>query len=398
MAMTALAGCDSGTVKPTSAPSEPPLKLGAPQAAHPEEPALTAAPEETEPMLKVQAEPCGESPEGEKITQYVLTNSHGLRVKIINLGCILTSVEVPDRLGKFANVTLGFANLDGYFENRPYFGGICGRFANRISNARFTLDGEEYRLAANIPPNHLHGGNVGFIKKVWQAEVVESEEFVGVELKYVSPDGEEGYPGELAVSLVYTLNDKNELTMDYTAHTDKPTVLNLTNHAYWNLAGTSSPSILDHELTLFADEYVEIDEQAIPTGNLLPVAGTCMDFTAPHTIGERIAETTHGNGGYDHCYVVRRGGQGEVVPVAKVVEPTSGRVMEVFSTEPGVQLYTGNYLDGTPETGNAPKQGAFCLETQHFPDSPNRPEFPSVVLRPGEVYRQTTIHKFSVNK
>lgn len=347
-------------------------------------------------MLKVQAEPCGETPDGEKITQYVLTNSHGMRVKVINFGGIITAVEVPDRHGKFANVTLGFANLEDYFVNKPYFGGICGRFANRIANAKFTLDGEEYQLAANNGPNHLHGGIVSFIKKVWQAETIDTPDFVGIELRYVSPDGEEGYPGTLTTSLVYTLNDKNELTIDYTAFTDKPTVLNLTNHAYWNLAGTSSPTILDHELTLYADEYVEIDEQAIPTGKLLPVAGTCMDFTRPQKIGARIAETTHGNGGYDHCFVVRGGGTEKVVPVAKVVEPTSGRVMEISSTEPGVQLYTGNYLDGTPETANAPKQGAFCLEAQHFPDSPNRPEFPSVVLRPGEVYRQTTVHKFSV--
>lgn len=349
-------------------------------------------------MLTVDVQPCGESPDGEKISQYVLSNSQGMSVKVLDYGGILTSVEVPDRNNHKTNVTLGFSNLDGYFENKPYFGGICGRYANRISNAKFTLDDKEYPLFANTPPNHLHGGKEGFMKKVYQAETIQEPDAVGVKLTRTSPDGEEGYPGTLTVELVYRLNDNNELTIDYTAIADKPTVLNLTNHAYWNLAGSSAPSILDHELTLEADEYVEIDENAIPTGKLLPVAGTCMDFTKPHTIGERIAETTNGNGGYDHCYLVRGGGQGKLVPVAKVVEPKTGRVMEISSTEPGVQLYTGNYLDGTADSALAPKQGAFCLETQHLPDSPNRPEFPSTVLRPGETYRHTTVHKFSVAK
>lgn len=349
-------------------------------------------------MLKVESIKCGETPDGSGVTLYTLSNSKGMRVKILNFGGILTAVEVPDRNGRSANVTASFPGLNEYFENAPYFGGICGRFANRISNAKFTLDDKEYELFANVPPNHLHGGKVSFIKKLWDAETITNKESVGVVLTYVSPDGEEGYPGALSVTVNYSLNDDNELTIDYTATTDKPTVLNLTNHAYWNLAGPSSSSILDHKLTLECDEYVEIDDKAIPTGKLLPVAGTCMDFTAPHTIGERIAETTNGNGGYDHCYTVRGGGKGDVVPVAKVVEPTTGRVMEVSSTEPGVQLYTGNYLDGTPKTADLPKQGAFCLEAQHLPDSPNRPEFPSVILRPGEIYRQTTVHKFSVAK
>lgn len=349
-------------------------------------------------MLKIEVQACGESLDGEKISQYVLTNAHGMRVKLLDYGGIITSVEVPDRNNIKGNVTLGFSSLDGYFENKPYFGGLCGRYANRISNARFTLDDKAYELFANTPPNHLHGGKEGFMKKVYQAETFEEADSAGVKLTRTSPDGEEGYPGALTVELTYRLNDDNELTIDYTATTDQPTVLNLTNHAYWNLAGNSSPSILDHELILQADDYVEIDEEAIPTGKLLPVTGTCMDFTSPHTLGERIAETTNGNGGYDHCYVVRGGGTGKLVPVAKVVEPSTGRVMEISSTEPGVQLYTGNYLDGTAETAHAPKQGAFCLETQHLPDSPNRPEFPTTVLRPGETYRQTTVHKFSVAK
>ncbi len=381
-----LAGCEAAT------PTAPPQPVSSAKS-QPAVPAQKAA-----AMPSVQVQPCGESPDGDEIKQFVLENSHGLRVKVINFGGILTSVEVPDRNDKFDNVTLGFSGLEEYFQNAPYFGGLCGRFANRIANAKFTLDDKDYELFANIPPNTLHGGAKSFIKRTWQAEVVDDKSVAAVRLKYISADGEEGYPGELTTTVTYTLNNDNELRIDYSATTDKPTVLNLTNHAYWNLAGNFSPSILDHELTLFADEYVEIDEAAIPTGKLVPVKGTCMDFTSPHTIGERIAETTNGNGGYDHCYVVRGGGQGRLVPAAKVVEPASGRVMEVSTTEPGLQLYTGNYLDSTPETGNVPKQGGFCLEAQHFPDSPNRPEFPSVVLRPGETYQQTTVHKFSVVK
>jgi len=384
-----LAGCNP--VPPPPAQPAPAPQLGEAKPVANELPV-----KETVPMLTVQAQPCGESPEGDEITQFVLENSQGMRVKIINFGGILTSVEVPDRNNKFANVTLGFSGLDEYFENAPFFGGLCGRFANRIANAKFTLDDKEYELFANTPPNHLHGGKTSFIKKTWEAKHFLAPEHAVVELTYVSPDGEEGYPGTLTTKVAYMLNNDNELTIQYYATTDKPTVLNLTNHAYWNLAGNLAPSILDHELTLFSDQFVEIDEAAIPTGKLLPVAGTCMDFTQPQTIGARIAETTNGNGGYDHCFVVRDGGKGELKPAAKVVDPKSGRVMEVFTTEPGVQLYTGNYLDGEPSSAHAPKQAAFCLEAQHFPDSPNRPEFPSVVLRPGETYMQTTVHKFSV--
>lgn len=395
-----LSGCESGkpAANPPAETPQPALGSSQPDAGTDPQPNESTQPQEPAAMLTVEVQPCGESLDGEKISQYILANSQGMTVKLLDFGGILTSVEVPDRNNHKSNVTLGFSNLDGYFENKPYFGGICGRYANRISGAKFMLDDKEYTPFANTPPNHLHGGKEGFMKKVYRAETFQETDSVGVKLTRTSPDGEEGYPGALTVELVYRLNDNNELTIDYTATTDKPTVLNLTNHAYWNLAGNSAPSILDHELTLQADEYVEIDENAIPTGKVLPVAGTCMDFTTPHTLGERIAETTNGNGGYDHCYIVRGGGQAKPVLVAKVVEPTTGRMMEIFTTEPGVQLYTGNYLDGTADTSHAPKQGAFCLETQHLPDSPNRPEFPTTVLRPGETYRQTTIHKFSVAK
>jgi aldose 1-epimerase len=342
-----------------------------------------ASADESATMMTVQSEPFGETPAGEAIVHYSLTNRNGVRVGLINLGAAVTAVEVPDRAGNRANVNLGFADLAGYLENKPYFGAICGRYANRIANGKFTLDGKEYTLAANNGPHHLHGGLAGFNKKVWQHGEV-------------SPDGEEGYPGTLTVKVTYSLNDANELRIDYEATTDQATVLNLTNHCYWNLSGNAGTgTIHDHELTLHADRYIPVDETSIPTGELAAVAGTPMDFLAPHQIGARIDQTVNGAGGYDHCYVVN-GTPGELRPAAKIVEPTTGRVLEIETTEPGIQLYTGNHLKGTPDTGNAIMHGAFCLEAQHFPDSPNRPDFPSTVLRPGEVYRQTTVHRFSV--
>uniref|UniRef100_A0A7C2P2E5 Aldose 1-epimerase n=1 Tax=Schlesneria paludicola TaxID=360056 RepID=A0A7C2P2E5_9PLAN len=356
-----------------------------------------AAPTETPVMLTVQSEPFGKLPDGADIVHYSLTNRHGLRVGLINLGATITAVDVPDRAGHKANVTLHFADLAGYEVNAPYFGGICGRYANRIANGKFSLDGKEYQLATNNGPHHLHGGKEGFNKKVWKHERVDGEQAAGVKFTYISPDGEESYPGTLTTVVTYSLNDNNELRIDYEATTDHPTVLNLTNHAYWNLAGAGNGTILDHELQLFCDKFLPVDEGSIPTGELADVAGTPMDFRQPHRIGERIDQTVNGNGGYDHCYVVN-GTYGELRPAAKIVEPVSGRVLEISTTEPGIQLYTGNHLKGTPDTGNAVKHGAFCLEAQRFPDSPNRPEFPTTVLKPGETYRQTTVHKFSVAK
>jgi len=255
----------------------------------------------------------------------------------------------------------------------------------------------EYQLATNNGQHHLHGGKEGFNKKVWQHERVEGDKAVGVKFTYVSPDGEERYPGTLTTVVTYSLNDDNELRIDYEATTDKPTVLNVTNHAYWNLAGAGNGTVHNHELTLMCDRYLPVDEGSIPTGDLADVSGTAMDFLQPHKIGERIEQTVNGNGGYDHCYVVN-GSFGTLRPAAKIVDPSSGRVMEISTTEPGVQLYTGNHLKGTPDTGNAIKHGAFCLETQHFPDSPNHRDYPTTTLRPGETYRQTTVHKFSVAK
>lgn len=381
-----LIGLAAGCGGPT--PTTPPQKAATDELAPP------TATEDTS-MLTIQSEPFGKTPDGEDVVSYSLTNRNGMRVGLINLGATVTAVNVPDKDGKSANVTLGFNDLDGYLANAPYFGGICGRYSNRIANGKFTLDGETYQLATNNAPSHLHGGKVGFNKRVWQHEQVKLADSVGVKFTYVSPDGEEGYPGNLTVRVTYLLNDANELKIDYEATTDKATVLNLTNHCYWNLSGGEQPTILDTELTLTCDKYLPVDEAGIPTGELAAVAGTPMDFTTPHKIGERITEPVNGNGGYDHCWVVN-GKIDELRPAAKVVEAKSGRVMEILTTEPGIQFYTGNFLTGTPETGNAVKHGALCLEAQHFPDSPNQPEFPTTVLKPGEVYKQTTVHRFLV--
>ena len=349
-------------------------------------------------VLTVENEPLDiKTEDGQEITAFSLRNRKGMKVGLINRGGILTSVEVPDRNGKIENVTLSLANPADYLVNKPYLGGICGRYANRIAKGKFSLDGQEYSLLTNNGEHHLHGGKEHFMRKLWKADTVRSDNSVGVKLTYTSLDGEEGYPGTLTTAVTYSLNDDNELKIEYEASTDKPTVLNLTNHAYWNLAGSPNGTILDHKLTLFCDKYLPVDAGSIPTGELASVAGTCMDFTKGELIGARIDQPVNGAGGYDHCYVVN-GKPGALRPTAKIVEPKSGRVMEISTTEPGVQFYTGNHLDGTPDSGNAAKHGAFCLETQHFPDSPNHPDFPTTRLNPGETYRQTTLHKFSVAK
>lgn len=343
-------------------------------------------------QLAVQSEPYGTTADGQEITQFFLSNKKGMSVNIINFGAIVTAIYLPDKDGKSENITLGFDSLAEYEKKGPYFGAICGRYANRIEDGKFTLDGKEYQLAQNNPPSHLHGGESGFDKKVWAAEDFTEKDAVGVRLSLVSPDGEEGYPGKLTLKVVYTLNNDNELKIDYTATTDKATPINVTNHCYWNLAGAGEGTILDHELLLNCDRYLPVTAEAIPTGELAPVKGTPMDFTSAHKIGERIDQV---KGGYDHCWVVN---ESEKQPAfcARAKDPESGRVMEIFTTEPGVQFYTGNFLDGTSASGGFPQHGAFCLEAQHFPNSPNQPEFPNTILKPGEVYEQTTIHKFSV--
>ena len=347
--------------------------------------------------MKIMKETFGKTKDGDKVDLYTLANDKGLKAEIITYGATLVSVEVPDRDGRCENITLNMASLDDYIAGHPFFGSVVGRYANRISNACFTLDGKQYALAANIGKNHLHGGEIGFDKRIWRAEPVEGDGFVALKLTYVSPDGEEGYPGELTVAVVYTLTDDNRLEMSYTATTDKTTHVNLTNHAYWNLGGQNSGDVLDHELMLNADRYLSVDEGCIPLGPLVPVKETEMDFTSPKTIGSRIDET---GGGYDHCYVLNKtagDNAGEKLSsVARIHDPKSGRLMEILTTQPAVQLYTANFLDGGPRSGGFKKHAAFCLETQHYPDSPNRPEYPTTLLKPGETYEETTVHLFDV--
>ena len=347
--------------------------------------------------MSIKTEPFGKTADGQAVDLVTMKNPNGIEARIITYGGIMVSMKTPDRDGKAGDVVLGFDKLDGYTKEHPYFGAIIGRYGNRIAAGKFTLDGVEYELATNNVPNHLHGGTKGFDKVVWkiQESKAEGNEAVLV-LKYLSKDGEEDYPGNLDCTVTYTLTADNELKMRYQAATDKPTVLNLTNHSYWNLAGQGTGDILGHELILNADGYTPVDEGLIPTGEIASVKGTPMDFTEPKTIGSRIKQVDIG--GYDHNFALN-GKTGEMKLCARVFEPTSGRVMEIRTTEPGVQFYTGNFLDGTL-TGKGgkvyQKHYAFCLETQHFPDSPNKPDFPSVVLRPGEKYDITTVHKFSV--
>jgi aldose 1-epimerase len=339
----------------------------------------------------------GKTKDGKKVDLFELTNANGVTAKIINYGGIITELHVPDRDGKLDDVVLGFDNLESYLAGHPHFGAITGRVANRIAKGKFTLDGKEYRLAVNNGPNSLHGGLKGFDKVVWQytAPVVTSDT-MAVQLTYVSPDGEEGYPGNLTTAVTYSLTNQNELRIDYKATTDKPTPVNLTNHSYFNLAGPQSGDILDHELELEADEYTPADDTQIPTGEIRSVKGTPLDFTKPATIGSRIGKITDKTGGYDHNFVLRSKGK-KLALAARVFEPKTGRVMEMYTTEPGVQLYTANSLDGKLKGKGGvayQKHGAFCLEAQHFPDSVNHPDFPSVILRPGETYTQTTVYKF----
>jgi aldose 1-epimerase len=352
----------------------------------------------------IQKEPFGTTPDGEAVDLYTLTNAHGMTVKVITYGGIIQSVEVPDRDGQMTNVVLGFDNLDDYVErNDPYFGCITGRYANRIAAGQFTLDGQTYQLATNNDPNHLHGGDVGFDKRVWDATEVRGKDGVGVALSYTSPDGEEGYPGTLSTTVTYVLTDDNSIRIDYHATTDAPTIINLTNHSYFNLAGEGSGDVMGHELQINADRYTPVDDTLIPTGELAPVAGTPFDFTKPHTIGERIRDSHEQvviGQGYDHNFVLGEARTEELSMAARVREPDSGRVLEVLTQEPGIQFYSGNFLDGTlvGPSGNVYRQtDGFALETQIFPDSPNQANFPSPVLRPGEVYETTTVYAFSTD-
>ena len=353
---------------------------------------------------KITRNDFGKTPDGESVELFTLTNAMGMEVKITNYGGIVVSLTAPDRNRKFADVVLGFNDLESYLKGHPYFGSIIGRYGNRIAKGRFSLNGVEYKLAVNNGPNHLHGGIKGFDKVVWAATLTMTKAGASLSLTYVSKDGEEGYPGNLNTRVVYTLTNRNELRIDYFASTDKDTVVNLTNHSYFNLAGEGNGDILNHLLTLNSNYFLPTDATSIPVDHLRNnVRGTPFDFLMPKSIGERINQDDQQlkfGSGYDHTWIVN-GRMGVLRQAALVYESTTGRVMEVWTTEPGVQFYTGNFLDGTL-TGKSgktyPRRSGFCLETQHYPDSPNKPKFPTTTLRKGAKYRSTTIYRFSVQR
>jgi len=351
--------------------------------------------------MSVEKSAFGSTADGKEIDLYTVTNANGLRMSVMTFGATVVSLEVPDRDGNMADILLGFDSAEKYMsEANPYFGATVGRYANRIGNGTFTLDGKEYQLATNDGDNHLHGGNVGYSKVRWNAEPVQTDDEVGVKFTYVSKDGEENYPGTLTCTVVYTLTNNDEMKITYEAETDKATILNLTNHNYYNLAGQGVGDILGHELMLNAEKYTPVDDELITTGEIASVAGTPMDFTKPTAIGARVEQVGADPTGYDHNYVLDSGG-GKMAPAARVYEPSSGRVMEIFTTQPGIQFYSGNFLDGsiTGKDGKVYKKYyGFCLETQHYPDSPNKPDWPTTVLRPGEKYSEATVHRFSTDK
>lgn len=355
--------------------------------------------EDTMPRMTVETSEFGVTPDGEKVTLYTCNNGKGLEVKMIDYGATVVEVNCPDRDGNVANVTLSYPTLAGYLERHPYFGSTVGRYCNRIAAGKFTIDGTEYELATNNEPNHLHGGVKGFDRVIWQAEPIldRGGSVAGVRFTYTSPDGEEGYPGKVEAVAEYYLTANNELVADFTAATDKPTHVNLTNHCYWNLAGAGSGSILDHELTIYANEYVPVDDTGIPTGDFAAVEGTPFDFRRAKAIVEDFAELSGDPGGYDHSFAVSQKEPGKeegLFAAARLADPKSGRVLVIETNQPGIQFYTGNYLDGSAGTGGFKKNGALCLETQHHPDTPNQEKFPSTLLKPGEKYHHRTVHRF----
>jgi len=351
-------------------------------------------------MTQISFAPFGTTPDGTPVQIFTLRNTKGMEARISNYGGLIVSLKVPDKKGQLGDVVLGYDNLDGYIKKSPFFGVIVGRYANRIGNGKFELDGKTYSLFVNNGPNSLHGGKVGFDKKVWTPKTILTSEGPALELKYLSKDGEEGYPGNLNVTAIYRVTEQNELRLELSATTDKKTVLNLTQHTYFNLAG--SGDVLKHEVTINADKFTPVDANLIPTGELKPVAGTPFDFSKPTAIGARIdnddGQLKLGQG-YDHNYVLDKP-PGKLGVAARIHEPTSGRVLEVMTSEPGVQFYTANHLDGsiTGKEGRVyAKRTGFCFEPQRFPDTPNKPNFPTAVLKPGEVYQHTIVYHFSTH-
>src|SRR6476661_2522873 len=352
---------------------------------------------------RITRAPFGTLPTGEQVHAFTMTSARGIEMRVIDYGGIIVSLRTPDRAGSFADIVLGFDDLEGYVKSSPYFGAIAGRYANRIAKGQFTLDGTTYKLAVNNGPNALHGGLKGFDKVVWQAEPSADTGGARLVLRYTSADGEEGYPGTVHATVTYTLTERNELAIEYQATTDKPTPINLTNHSYFNLAGEGSGTVMGVAVTIEPYRYVPVDSTFIPTGDLALVSSTPFDFRKPTAIGARIdqpAPQLKNGHGYDHTFVLNRpAGGAALVHAAHVTEPTSGRTLDVATTEPGVQFYTGNFLDGKVVGKNShayPRRGGFCLETHHFPDSPNKPQFPSTTLRPGETYHSRTVFTFGV--
>ena len=349
--------------------------------------------------MSIEKSNFGKTADGQQVVMYTLKNDKGITVKVLNFGGVIYSMEVPDKNGKTVNVSANYEKISDYEKIRPFFGSLVGRYGNRIAKGKFTVDGKEYTLPTNNGVNSLHGGIKGFDQKIWDVKEYKSDNSVGLEMTYTSKDGEEGYPGTLKCKVVYDLNNENEWLMDYTATTDKATPINLTNHSFWNLSGNFSGTILDHELMINADAFLPTDAGLIPTGEIAKVEGTPLDFRTLHKVGERISQIEEPQfaGGYDHCFVLNKETPGEMSICAELKDPASGRKMTVLTTEPGVQFYSSNFLNGSTEAFGYKygKHAALCLETQHYPDSPNKPEFPSTILKPGETYKTSTVHIFS---
>ncbi|MGA7712393.1 MAG: aldose epimerase family protein [Rhizomicrobium sp.] len=352
---------------------------------------------------QIQKAPFGQTASGEPVEVYTLTNKNGLEAKIMTYGATIVSLKTPDKSGKLEDIVLGFDSVDNYVKGVPFFGATIGRYGNRIAKGTFTLDGKQYSLPINNPPNSLHGGTQGFDKRLWTAKPAETKTGPSIVFTYVSADGEEGYPGKLTTHVTYTLHNDNSLSIDYEAKTTKPTVVNLTNHSYFNLSGDVKRDILGEDLMINADRFTPVDATLIPTGELRPVAGTPFDFTKPTAIGARVDADDpqiHYGPGYDHNWVLVKPKAGTMTTAAVLSDPENGRVLEIKTTEPGLQFYSGNFLDGKPAgTGTVfPHRTGLCLETQHFPDSPNQPSFPSTVLRPGHIYTSHTVWHFRTTK